>query len=213
MSKCEEPIARAKIICLTPSPSPIIHGSKRYKAVRDDTAGLCEHSGGGGEGRHRKQCRRSPQTTERGRYVAKAQRTASSSIRSQRQGPHPGVCVTRFVRSPLVGTACIWCLCSETTPGEAVFAICGNVIKWLSLTLHYSFVAPFNSSGVGTCAISVSRRRLFSCSSCFSLTGLRLSHGSLRFEETRKQNVIRSDGGSRRGDDENWGVVSLSKCA
>jgi hypothetical protein len=53
------------------------HGSRRYRAVRGDIADPCEHSGGGSEGQHRKQCRRSPQTTERQRCVRKAQRTAS----------------------------------------------------------------------------------------------------------------------------------------
>jgi hypothetical protein len=51
------------------------HGSRRYRAADGDIAGRCERTGGGGEGRHRQQCRRSPPTRER--CVAKAQRTTS----------------------------------------------------------------------------------------------------------------------------------------
>jgi hypothetical protein len=59
------------------------HGSRRYRAAHGDIAGRCERSDGGGEGQHRKQCTRSPRTGERERCVAKAQRTAPSSIRSR----------------------------------------------------------------------------------------------------------------------------------
>jgi hypothetical protein len=54
-----------------------LHGSRRYRAVHGDIAGLYEHSDGGVEGQHRRQCRRSPQIRERQRWIAKAQRTAS----------------------------------------------------------------------------------------------------------------------------------------
>jgi hypothetical protein len=52
-------------------------GSRRYMAVHCDIAGPYEHSDGGGEGQHRRQCRRPPQIGERQRWIAKAQRTAS----------------------------------------------------------------------------------------------------------------------------------------